>query len=444
VTATLHVLGGGPAGLAAAERAAMHGHAVRLHEAAAEAGGNCRTLRIGDCGFDTGAHRLHVRDPADARAFRDLLGDTLLEVKAPSRILREGRSFLFPPTPLDLARNLPPRLLARAAWDLAFRPRPHGAPDNFLDYARGRYGETLANLFLLGYTRKLWGRDPAELSPAVAGKRLKGFGARALLAENLLHRPARHLDGSFLYPREGIGALTRALVSRIPQEGLITGSRVARIRHDGARILSVSAATLEGTREEGVERVVSTLPLPAFLRALDPAPPVEILAAAEGIAFRNLVLCVLRLSMDRFTENASLYFPDPDVPFTRLYEPKNRSPFMAPSGETCVVLEIPCDPGDATWRATDTEIVASSIESLARAAGLARGVVRESSVHRVGHAYPVLERGAEARVADMLAYCGRFANLRLAGRNALFRYAHLHDMLRQGRAAADALLDTYA
>jgi protoporphyrinogen oxidase len=112
---------------------------------------------------------------------------------------------------------------------------------------------------------------------------------------------------------------------------------------------------------------------------------------------------------------------------------------MAPPGETCVVLEIPCDPGDVIWRMTDKNLVETCVGGLARAAGFDRALVLESSVHRIGHAYPVLERGSENRVAEMLRYCAQFANLRLAGRNALFRYAHLHEMLRQGRQAADAL-----
>jgi protoporphyrinogen oxidase len=436
VTASLHILGGGPAGLAAGAHAAARGISVRLHEAGPEVGGNCRTLRIGACRFDTGAHRLHARDPEDARAFRDLLGDGLIEVRAPSRIVHDGRAFLFPPVPRDLARNLPMPVLARALRDLALRPRRRGAPENFRGAALSRYGETLAGMFLLGYTRKLWGRDPVELSPDVTGGRLQGLGLRALVADKLLRRRPRHLDGTFLYPREGIGALASALKARVPSDGIVTGSRVTRIRHDGARLLSV---TLNDAHEESVERVVSTLPLPHFLRALDPAPPADILAAAGEIAFRNLVLCALRLRTDRFSDNASLYFPDPDVPFTRLYESKNRSASMAPSGETCVVLEIPCDPGDAMWRAPDAKIISTCVHALARATGFDPDLVVEASVHRAGHAYPVLQGGAATRVTEMLGYCARFGNLRLAGRNALFRYAHLHDMLRQGRDAVDAL-----
>jgi protoporphyrinogen oxidase len=435
---SLHILGGGPAGLAAAWYANRLGIEARVYEAGPETGGNCRTLRRGEFLFDTGAHRLHDKDPDFTREIRALLGEALLEVDAPSRIALGGRLLRFPLSPLDLLRRLDARRVARIAGELALRRKPPSSPASFEELAVGRYGKTLSGLFLLGYTRKLWGRAPGDLSPAVAGGRLAGLSAATLLREALA-RPfrrrrarARHLDGSFLYPRLGIGALFAALRERLPAGSVRVNSRVTRIRHDGASLLGI---TLNGEEEIATPRVVSTLPLPAFLAALDPPPPSGILALAAGIAYRHLVLCVLFLDLDRFSENASLYFPEAEVPFTRLYEPRNRSPHMAPPGKTCVVLELPCDPGDAVWRADDDALVARVLPHLRAVRPLPEGCVFDAAVYRIPHAYPVLERGVEARVETLMAWCARFDNLRFAGRNALFRYAHIHDMFRAGREA---------
>jgi len=455
--APLRILGGGPAGLAAAHYAHARGLRFTLHEAGPATGGNCRTLNLGPCRYDTGAHRLHARDPEAAALFRDLLGDDLAVVNAPSRIVRAGRTFAFPPEPRDLLRGLTAREILRVALDTAARAfrRPGTThPANFRDLAVMRYGTTLADLFLLGYTRKLWGRDPALLSPAVAGGRLDGLNLgtltktliRSLTGPGAGARVA-HLDGAFLYPPRGIGALFEALTARLPAESVHPNERISRLRHEDGRIVSIRIERLDDPGRHTIDdlpvtNVVSTLPLPALLRALDPAPPRDVLARADRIAFRNLILCVLRLGRPRFTPNASLYFPDGDIPFTRLYEPKNRGPLMAPQSETCLVLEIPCDPDDQTWRAEDATIVESTLTALERAMGAAgaiRADVLETSVQRISHAYPVLERSHEDDVAAMLAYCNTFANLRLAGRNALFRYAHIHDMFRQGKEAVGKL-----
>ena len=45
-----------------------------------------------------------------------------------------------------------------------------------------------------------------------------------------------------------------------------------------------------------------------------------------------------------FSDNASIYFPDKNIPFTRIYEPKNRSKYTSPIDKTCIVAEVPYNP----------------------------------------------------------------------------------------------------
>jgi protoporphyrinogen oxidase len=442
--AHLHILGGGPAGLATAYYAHQNGMRFALYEAGAEAGGNCRTLNIGACGFDTGAHRLHARDPEITAAFHTLLGDKLLTVDAPSRIVRGKKTFRFPPEPGDLLRNLSPRTSLRIAWELLTHRKSPQRTEHFETLALNRYGKTLADLFLLGYTRKLWGRDPGALSSAVAGGRLDGLHPLGAIRKALglaARKKDAHLDGRFLYPKHGIGSLFEAVETALPPGSVQTRTRVTGIRHAEGALTAITLQT-EGVSKtlpvDTGDQVVSTLPLPAFLRALDPPPPAGILEIADKITFRNLILCVLRLDLPRFSENASLYYPDPEIPFTRLYEPKNRSPFLAPPGQTCIVLEIPCDPTDALWTAPDAAVLDQVLTALESTGSLRRTDLLESAVHRIGHAYPVLEKGVEVRIERLLDYCKKFSNVRLAGRNALFRYAHIHDMFRQGREAVES------
>ena len=59
----ISILGGGPAGLAVAHYAKKSSLSFDLYEASEETGGNCRTIINGDFRFDTGAHRLHGKDP---------------------------------------------------------------------------------------------------------------------------------------------------------------------------------------------------------------------------------------------------------------------------------------------------------------------------------------------------------------------------------------------
>lgn len=428
----LNILGGGPAGLAAGYYARKSGLPFRIYEAGAEVGGNCRTLRWGDFLFDTGAHRLHDRDAAVTAELRGLLGDELLQVHAPSQICWNGRLIDFPLSPLDLLRKLNGWTLARIGAEV-FRQRfqEPRTPSSFRELAVGAYGETLAEMFLLNYSRKLWGAETDRLSPGVAGKRLRGLNLKTFLLEAFggRRRKTAHLDGSFFYPRQGIGAIFDAVAGVVGAENISCHSRITGMVHERGRVRRV---VLNGGEEIDAGTVVSTLPLTLALRMLQPRPPAELLETAMSMRFQHLVLGVFLVDRPRLTANASIYFPG-DEPYTRLYECKNRSPEMAPPGQTAIVLEIPAQPGDEHWAADDARLGAMLRESLA-----ATGLLRAEEIlafrsYRVPFAYPVLEVGFEEKARRIADYLASFENLHLLGRSAQFQYSHIHDMFRLAR-----------
>lgn len=425
----LRILGGGPAGMAAAWYACRAGVPATLYEASGEPGGNARTLHHGPFAYDTGAHRLHDKDPAVTRDWRELLGDDLRRVGAPSQVWSGGRGLPFPLRPAGLLRALPPRVLARALLELAAR-RPGGGPPRSLgELAERNYGPTVAGRFLLNYSRKLWGADPFRLSPAVSGARLRQLGAGELLRQLLPRRgPAPHLEGSFLYPREGIGQLWGAIADQLPAGALRARCPVQRLRHDGSCVRELVAG---GEPPVAVDQLLSTLPLPVLVDALDPAPPARVREAAHALPFRDLLLVRLELRQGPLSDNASIYFPDPALPFTRLYEPSNRSAELAPAGRSLVVVEWPVPAGAPTPDAA----VEAVVDGLAGCGLLRPAEVVGSGLQRLPRAYPVLTHEALEAGEAVLAYLGRFGNLRLVGRNATFGYLHLHDLFAQAREA---------
>jgi protoporphyrinogen oxidase len=54
-------------------------------------------------------------------------------------------------------------------------------------------------------------------------------------------------------------------------------------------------------------------------------------------------------------------------------------------------------------------------------------------IYRFEYAYPILEKGYEQKVDALLAYLGFFKNLHLSGRNGLFAYSWLHDIMLSGK-----------
>jgi protoporphyrinogen oxidase len=183
-------------------------------------------------------------------------------------------------------------------------------------------------------------------------------------------------------------------------------------------------------------QVVSTLPPGVLVRLLDPPAPREVIAASTGLKFRCVVLVTVFIDRPTLTPNATIYFPDPDYPFSRVSEPRNRSPFMAPAGQTSLSIEIPCWHGDTTWNEPDGALIQRCC-GLLESSILPRGAAIGGVVHRLPFAYPVLDLEADDRIACVERYLERFENLKLLGRSARFAYVHLHDLLEAGRQLVD-------
>lgn len=439
----IQILGGGPAGLAAGYYAKKFGLDFVLFEAGSDVGGNCRTLRIGDFRFDTGAHRFHDKDPSVTCEVKTLLGSDLFRVDAPSEIFFEGQFYRFPLTLSDLVEKLDAKTLFRIAWDKLRAER--GTPaDNFATFAINRYGKTLAERFLLNYSEKLWGEPPHKLSVAVSGQRLKGLTLRNLIRSALLgDAPEQsHIDGSFLYPKYGLGMIVDKLSETIGSERIHTKNRVSRLIHNAGKIQRVILN--DGETEIPAATVINTLPLTLTLKILDPPPSPELIAAADAIKYRHVALCVFCLNRASYSPNASLYFPSEVFPFTRLYEPKNRSPYMAPEGRTAIVLELPCYADDALWNMSDKTLRTEVWEALCRVKPIRSDEVISFQTYKLPFAYPALTVGIEENISSLIEYLATFENMHLTGRSALYRYLHLHDLFKTGKLLVEQISDTHA
>ena len=439
-TADIHILGGGPAGLTAGYYAKKQNLNFVLYEAGTSVGGNCRTIRIGDFRFDTGAHRFHDKDPIATAEVNHLLGDDLLKVDAPSEIFFEDKFYRFPLELRDLIDKLGYKTLLKIAWEKLQNGRLKEY-SNFEELALNRYGRTLAGRFLLNYSEKLWGLPTSQLSTSISGNRLKGLDLRSFIRSTLLGRPQNtlHLDGSFYYPKFGIGMIPDSLYEFIGSEHVKMQHGISRILHKDGRITSV---LINNEIEIETPTVINTLPLTLSMSILDPAPPDELLYITERIKFRHLILCVFGLNRDSFSQNASLYFPSEEYPFTRLYEPKNRSSYMAPTNQTVVVLEIPCFKEDSTWDMTDSELHTMAWDALSHVKPIEQHEIVKSQIYRLPFAYPVLEVGFEDDVKQLVNYFKQFENLYLTGRSSLFTYIHLHDLFKAGKEVVEKIVNS--
>jgi protoporphyrinogen oxidase len=429
----LAILGGGASGISVGYYANRSGLGFRIFEATDSIGGNAATIRFKDFLFDTGAHRWHDRHPDITAELKNMMGAELKKIHMPSHIFCNKKSIDFPLSPLNLLKTIGPVSFAKSGVEVLINRMFNGhEPQNFEDFAVGTYGRTIAEKFLINYSEKLWGRPCRELSPRVAGKRMKGLNLRTFFKEALLGEKAKteHLDGAFYYPTHGIGDILEKWAEECGMKNIARCSEITRIFHDGKKLLSLE---VNGRDTVKVGHVVNTLPVTLFLKMLSPSPPEDIMAAARALRYRHVRLVALFIDKPSVTRSATVYFPEKEFVFTRLYEPKNRSGDMAPEAQTSLVAEIPCREGSEYWEMEDASLIERVSSKLTEIGWLQKEDILDAMVHTMNNAYPVFEAGYEEKMGLLGKYFKRFENLQAAGRNGRFEYLHLHDSMKSGK-----------
>jgi protoporphyrinogen oxidase len=407
------VLGGGPAGLYAAWKAALAGHEVVVHERASHPGGMAASFEVAGIRVDHGSHRLHpATDPAILAELRGLLGDDLQWRPRNGRIRLEDRWVRFPLSLPDVVRHLPRSFAAGVVRDAATAPLRRPRVDTFAEVVRAGLGPTMLDRFYGPYARKLWGLDPELLSGEQARRRIAASSPAAMVRKVVRRGPA-----GFWYPTHGFGQLTEALADAAVAAGadLRCGSEVTALADVEADV------------------TWSTLPLTALAR-IGGGPDV-------ALTFRALVLVYLVLDRPQWTTWDAHYLPGPETLASRVSEPRNYRdrPADAP-GRTVLCAELPCQVGDDVWTATDDELGAVVAEGLARC-GLPAVAPIDVVTRRVPAAYPVYGLGFEQPLAELEAWAGDLPGVVSFGRGGLFAHDNTHHALAEGRAAAACLGD---
>lgn len=434
MTTHITILGGGPAALAIGYYARKKALPFTIYEAEDRIGGNSITLECGDFLFDSGAHRFHDKNPEITEEIQDLLGSDLKRVTIPSKIYDNGVFVKFPLSSLDLLKNMGVLTFAKATIEvLCSRLAGKSEEENFESFALHAYGDIIASRFLLNYSEKLWGAPCNRLSPSIAGKRLEGLDLKSFIMDSLLGSRfgAKHMEGSFFYPKGGIGTISERLAEVCTKRNIHTNSRITKVIHNRARICGVE---INGTERIDTDAVASTLPVDLFLEIMEPKPPEDILLLSRGLRYRNVILVAFFLDRESITNAATVYFPDSRIPFTRVYEPKNRNSRMSPPGKTSLVVEIPCQREDGVWSMEDDMLVRLVQTRLVDDIRWIReDEITGTSVIRLDHAYPILEMGFEEKLRGINAFLEGFNNLKLSGRNGKFVYSWIHNMMAFGR-----------
>ncbi|MGW5687435.1 FAD-dependent oxidoreductase [Nonomuraea sp. NPDC003754] len=427
----LVILGAGPAGLAAAWRAALRGVRVTVLERSAQVGGLSSSFEVAGIRVDHGSHRLHPATPPNLLAdLRGLLGDDL-QIRPRNGRLRVGDRLVgFPLRAGELARRLPYRMLAGIARDAVVA---RGGDDSFAGLLRASLGPTLYGALYEPYAVKLWGLPGEEIDADQARKRVTADSPWKI-ARRVLRGSPTGQGKIFFYPRRGFGQIVEAMAEAAAAAG-------ADIRLGTAcqSLVPGPAGVTVHTDTERLEagHVFSTIPMPALARLVTPGPPAEVTAAARRLEFRAMVLVYAVHEGGRWSPYDAHYLPGPETPVTRISEPANyRVSAGDPAGHTVLCFEIPCQVGDAVWTADSYEDL---VKDCLHAAGLPPLRLAGVEVRRQPHVYPVYRNGYAGHLAGLDAWAGQVPHVTTFGRLGLFAHDNTHHAMAMAYDAVAAL-----
>ena len=445
------ILGAGPAGLGAAWQLLRHGKAdVTIIEQRDDVGGNAGSFELDGLSVDYGSHRLHPAcQPQILGDLRALLKDELLDRPRHGRIRLREKWIHFPLQPWDLFLHLPWSFGWGVAQDSLRKMRPRrrqGQAETFSSVLERGLGKTICRDFYFPYAVKIWGAPPDELSAAQAHRRVSAGSLGKMVRKILGIVPGLKAPGAgrFFYPRQGFGQISRSIAAAADELGADIQLRTTVRKLHLGQPHWIDVESRGAVRSIAADYIWSTIPLTLLAQMVDPPAPEPVLEASRQIEFRSMILIYLTLAQPQFTPFDAHYFPEEDIPLTRLSEPKNYSGTQEPADRTILCAELPCTVGDEIWRSSDDDLAQLVYAALARCGLPIQTPVLQVQTKRLAHAYPIYRRGFEDHFNRLDEWAGRLDRVLTFGRQGLFAHDNTHHALAMAYAAVGCLRETGA
>lgn len=434
------IVGAGPAGLTAAYELMKRGICSTVLEQADKVGGISRTETYKGYRFDIGGHRFFTKVPEVRQFWQDVLGAYFIKVPRLSRIYYQSKFYNYPLSLLNTLWNLglTPSALILISYlqaRLKVKLNPEQEAETFEDWVTERFGERLYRTFFKTYTEKVWGIPCHKIRADWAAQRIQGMSLKSAVINALFgSQNAKSLIKEFDYPILGPGMMWERCQEIVEANGspVHLNTTVTRIERCGSQVQRITARRGDRTLQFTADQVISTMPVTALLRCLDPAPPQEVLDAAQGLKYRDFLIVSLIIDRTHLFPDNWIYIHSPEFKVGRIQNFKNWSPAMVPDpSKTCLGMEYFCSQGDELWELSDAELIQlATQEAIALKLGVQLGDVEDGVVIRQRQAYPVYDADYRVHLQVLQDYLETFDNLQTVGRNGMHRYNNQdHSML---------------
>jgi len=443
------IMGAGPAGLCVGWKLIKNDVQVEVVELENQVGGLCRSIRRNGYIFDLGGHRFISKYQDLLKDVGEIMGETLELRPRKSQIRLKGKYYAYPLDAKDLVTKMNAFVSIRCLFDYLFtsiKNRISPKEDISLeDWIVNRFGRSLYDIYFGPYSAKLWGVPPTTISADWAAQRISLINLWDVFIRLLGKKsdtPTTYAT-EYFYPKEGIGQIPERIAEIITEGGgtIHLNSEVVRVNTSGNQITGV--VVRKNGKEETLtgDFYVSTLPLPEFIAGITPTVDENYLKVAAKMKFRGLRFMNVLIDGDQVSDNTWIYIPEEEYTFFRIQEPRNWGATTVPDGQTSLILEIACDPGDELWEVDDDELIGKCVSDLKKLSFDIEGRVIDYFSMKVKHAYPIYDLDYIEKLRVTFELFMRYENLAVCGRQGLYRYNNMDHSMMMGYITAEHILN---
>jgi protoporphyrinogen oxidase len=204
---------------------------------------------------------------------------------------------------------------------------------------------------------------------------------------------------------------------------VVLDAAVTRIERDADGATSVISVTDGVPTRYDCTHVISSMPIGALLRAMDPPPPAHVLDAADALRYRDFMTVALVVPEALAFPDNWIYINDSSVKVGRIQNFGAWSPYLVKDGRTCLGLELFVNEGDEWWTMSDEDLIANGKRELEQIGLVPASEVESGYVVRMPKAYPFYDAHYKENVATLAGWLTEHApNVHPVGRNGMHRY----------------------
>lgn len=452
ITKKVLILGGGPAGLTCAYNLSKKIPTILL-EKQKSIGGLSKTLTFKEDKHvfmtDIGPHRFFSKNSKVNYLIKKKLNLELITIQRKTQQYIGNIQFDYPLNPIQILKNTNFKNLVQFGIDYLYSIFSYRILKKkiytFEDYIIANFGKSLANYNILNYTEKVWGISCKKIHPNWASERIKGLNlTKAVLNSFNKKTNTTSLIKQYTYPKLGNGQIYKKMYELINHKTVKINleSYPTKIIHKNSTIQKVLYKSKNKIYKISPYYLVSCIPITLLINLLEPVAPKKILEATNQLKWRSQVQLFITLNKNKITDNQWIYFPDKKIPFARISEMKNFSPFMAPKDKTSILVEFFTSHNSKIWNMKKEDLLKLSLPHFENYKLFSKKDIRNVYSWKIKYAYPLYDLKYLNNIKIITSYLQKFKNLILIGRPGLFKYTNQDKSIEMGLAASQIVLNS--